>query len=502
MATSEGDAVEKRSYKKSGKHVGEAPCHRRHRDIVSSATKSEVVQAAVAILTSTEKANLSRVDKQKRLETLLSDLDGADAVCDPECVEKIAGSWLKSIEAGELAAWEVYGAAMYGLVEGRKMLRWAKKPVAQKNEENQKPMSRRRKPPNSAKNAVILMREFKDESPVDVIKAVWKLNTDQTIKTGTYFSITEYFKNALLRLDPNNCLVSLGAVDIYRRLKQHLDNDEVPAWEVLRLACNKCHPKKPAAYPKWARKPKDISTIAEGPMEQAIEQTAQNLEAGEATDGSSDEFADAFGDDATVIQMNAADLAHHMSILDHDGHPCDSHVEGDEERVTAAPAATTDNEDKMSIEQLKRKLNAYRTLSRQNPQIFLQELTRLNNKIQDRIQRIAQEAKEELRNLVPSQERPVRKRERIDILGHMKRVTPTKAAVPEKKTKRARNAMDPQAQTVQEAILKHLEESVATNTENKEDTKNDLFEELFGPGPSEEPENDLEAQLELDLSEL
>ena len=84
----------------------------------------------------------------------------------------------------------------------------------------------------------------------------------------------------------------------------------------------------------------------------------------------------------------------------------------------------------------------------------------------------------------------------------MKRVTPIKVAVPEKKAKRARNAMDPQAQTVQEAILKHLEESVATNTENKEDTKNDLFEELFGPGPSEEPEFDLEAQLELDLSEL
>ena len=139
MATSDGDAIEKRSYSKSGKHVGEAPCHRRHRDIVSSATKSEVLQAAVAVLTSTEKASLSRVNKKSRLEKLLSDLDGADAECDSECVEKLTESWLKRIEEGELAAWEIYGAAMYGLVEGRKKPGWAKKPVAKKDPGDPKP---------------------------------------------------------------------------------------------------------------------------------------------------------------------------------------------------------------------------------------------------------------------------------------------------------------------------------------------------------------------------
>ena len=76
------------------------------------------------------------------------------------------------------------------------------------------------------------------------------------------------------------------------------------------------------------------------------------------------------------------------------------------------------------------------------------------------------------------------------------------AAAPEKKIKRTRKAKDPQPKAVHEAILKNLEEPAATNIKNKEDTNDDLFEELFGPGPSEEPELDLEAQLELDLSEL
>ena len=115
---------------------------------------------------------MSREEKKSRLEGLLSDLDGADAFSDPECVEKLTSAWLQRMEEGELAAWEIYGAAMHGLIEGRKKPRWAKKPVMKKNIENQKPTKRRRKPHVPARdNAAFLNSEFEGVPRIDVIKA-------------------------------------------------------------------------------------------------------------------------------------------------------------------------------------------------------------------------------------------------------------------------------------------------------------------------------------------
>ena len=116
----------------------------------------------------------------------------------------------------------------------------------------------------------------------------------------------------------------------------------------------------------------------------------------------------------------------------------------------------------------------------------------------------------ELRDPSPSPERPInKKRERTDILGYVKRLEelekPREAVSPEKKPKkRAKKAKEPQPLTVHDAVLKHLEGPATTNTEKKNDADDDLFDELFG-GPEHIESTDivdLEAQLELDLSEL
>ena len=174
----------------------------------------------------------------------------------------------------------------------------------------------------------------------------------------------------------------------------------------------------------------------------------------------------------------------------------------------------------MTIEELKKKLESHRMSARSSPQRYLQEFTRLNNLIQgvfehsqDGIRRRAQKAREELRapSPSPSPERPVQKRDRVDILGYMEKLealenpsgSPNKVVVSDTKPKkRAKKARDPQPKTVHEALLKYLQEPTATDTNKKQDSNDVLFDELFGPGPSEEPELDLEAQLELDLSEL
>ena len=131
MADSD-NASQKRSDTKSGKHIGHASYHQRHQEIASSATKAGVIKAAIEILTCTENASLARNAKESRLAALLVDLDAADSEIDPEVVEKLVGSWLKQIEGGELATWEIFGAAMRGLIEGRKKPGWAKKPVVEK----------------------------------------------------------------------------------------------------------------------------------------------------------------------------------------------------------------------------------------------------------------------------------------------------------------------------------------------------------------------------------
>ena len=252
-------------------------------------------------------------------------------------------------------------------------------------------------------------------------------------------------------------------------------------------------------------------------MEQATEQRAPDVEEGDeaSTDDSSDEFANAFDDDAAVVPMNSAQPAKPIATRDHDADSCDQHEQGDapaiKERV-ANPTFISNNEDEMTIEQLKRKLNSYRSLSRQSPQRYLQESIRLNNKIQgmfehsqEQIRLAAQRAREDIRDdPSPSPERPVPKRQRPDTLGYIKRLEELESQRAihnkEKPKKRARKAKDPQPQTVHEAILKHLEKPAATTIEKKKEADDDLFNELFG-GPSQEPELDLEAQLELDLSE-
>ena len=82
---------------------------------------------------------------------------------------------------------------------------------------------------------------------------------------------------------------------------------------------------------------------------------------------------------------------------------------------------------------------------------------------------------------------------------------PRGAVSPEKKPKkRAKKAKEPQPLTVHDAVLKHLEGPATTNIEKKNDADDDLFDELFG-GPEQIESTDigdLEAQLELDLSEL
>ena len=517
-------AAAKRAYNKTGASRGKAAAklERKHKvaELVAemSCTKAEWVNAAVEILQRVEKPSACRVKKEKMLRAVLENLEGQDCLSDASTVSEVVDSLLYQLHNVTVEPWEVFAAA-FSPVPGNRRPKWAKLPFEANAQGPRRKTCTMNKPHNSEKNAAFLMQDV-TESPVDVISAVWRLLEEKVILSSTYFSITQYFQSALRRLDPNNCRTSLGAVDVYRRLKELLDNEVVSDWEVLRLACSRCWPNKASGYPKWARRPKEISTIAEEKVEQ-LGQPAQAVEGCEASDDSSDEFAEAFDDDATIVPMNSTPQpAKTVATRDRDADSCYPHEKVETsaiEKRVANRTFITNNEDEMTIEQLKKKLNSYRMLSRHSPQQYLQEFIRLNNKIQgmfehsqERIRLAAQRAREELRDPSPSPERPVQKRERTDIMGYIQhleelekdRGIPSKV-VPEKKPKkRARKATEPQPKTVHEAILKDLEEPANANVQKQKNDDDDLFNELFG-GRSDGAElADLEAQLELDLSEL
>ena len=98
------------------------------------------------------------------------------------------------------------------------------------------------------------MREFKDAGSNDIIAAVRKLVVDQTLAVDQQVSIVKYFDAALDRLD-NGSGASMRAIEIYRRLNELLEKDEVEYWQVLRVACKHCRPKS-FGYPSWAAPPK------------------------------------------------------------------------------------------------------------------------------------------------------------------------------------------------------------------------------------------------------
>ena len=70
------------------------------------------------------------------------------------------------------------------------------------------------------------------------------------------------------------------------------------------------------------------------------------------------------------------------------------------------------------------------------------------------------------------------------------------------KRQRVRKTSDAKPEAAQETIPKHLRDPVAADIGKTECTNNDLFEDLFGPGPNEEAGGDLLEQMEVDLSEF
>ena len=508
-----------RTRKMSGAHCGEygTKLHRRLRlkELApNDASKAELLRAAILVL-HRDPPSLMRNDKEKKMRDIVASLQDEDSHVDEAKVEEISASWLEQLEQGTVEHWEVYGAAM-NFIAGFRRPHFAQKP-RQKKQRDDAPSPRtrgwrKRRAANIVDEATLLNRELQSKDALNVVLAAKKLVEQDAIDTNYKDDALDYLEGAIGRLASAGRTPSLQAVEVYEQINQHLQKGEIQGWQVLRVAANRCH-KKSLCYPAWARAPKahehpDTSGLATDPLD------AEDREA-EAQETDEDEFVDAF-QDATSVPMNAVE--NKEPAVHDDSYKARTCSDEKHETFTIVNPP----EDQMTIEQMKDKLEFYRLGSRRNPQVFLQKFIDLNNKIcneyeasQRQIREAAKKAREELlpADPSPSPERVPKQRGRVNIIGRIKGLEdlerqPTEhertiihGSDQKPKRQRVRKTPDAKPKTVEEALLTHLQDPVAAEV-SKERANNDMFHDLFGPGPDDEIDGDLLEQLEVDLSEL
>ena len=527
MASQEDRGTPQHRGTKKGVYNAKLQQKLRLRDLApSDASKAELLDAAIVVL-HRDPPSLMRNDKEKKMRDIMASLAECDSRIDDAKVEEIAAHWLEQLEQLAVEPWEVFGAAM-NFIAGNRRPHFAQKP-RQKTRQDETPSrpgrgGRKRRATKIVDEASYLARELKNVDALDVILAVKMLVDKGAVAADCKDDALEYLERAIGRLRSSGATPSLRTVEVFEKIKMHLRNAEIHGWQFLRVAANKCHTKS-LHYPEWARKPKerDHVDVEEAETQVVVDEEECEAEAQDTDDDDNDdEFADAFQDATIVPGERAGDIDQPSSRDDFD----DAKEEVFEKRLGALekpetlPSAEPLEDHMMTLDQMKQKLEVYRSEARRNPQVFLQKFMHLNTMIcnlyeasQKKVREAAEKARRELRSPSPSPEPETATRKRrqpaVDIVNRLKRLEgneknrPRAAHTSVSKRTRSSNNCGVRPKTVNEAILKDL---YGTAADTDASTKRapqvpDLFDDLFGPD-DEVNDDTVERQLELDLADL